>query len=459
MSSRNLSIKGKKNERVAISNCNLEPLNLLIPGGAPILVPKHKAWPGRRKKETTKVRIPLIDEDFYDAEEEDEMEERLAAEVKSRKASQTYKNSFKSEKKGKGKDLHTKDAKKSSKIDIEALRQHIKEQEAYTAKLKAKFVGKMKKKTEAEAEAHHNNGDETESNTDTSEKTRDHVLKVPKIKAAGTNDHGFTPSEDAQILARKEAGESFRTIAGFMKRTKKQVSQRYWELVNDGKTVDTVGGTGGDGGEGAATTDVVTDAATTAGETATTDAVTTDAEKTDAEEEGGAQMAGYDFGGLFDMTGVVSKLEALAAEQEADMEKEKAREEEVEEEENKRKKEEGDTASKKSKNKLYSSPNQGGESGYEAGEEVMPEDIPEDIGTLLYINQYARDLLRDKDQVPEADDRFDDEDCVLLALSQRQHQEGRWEEIQARFATLTGRMVPIEVLKYKLGEGEKPEGY
>ncbi|ROW06186.1 hypothetical protein VMCG_04707 [Cytospora schulzeri] len=479
--SRNLSIKGKKGERVAVSDCNIEPLNMFIPGGGPILVPKHKAWPGQKKKKTTiTVEVPLDDEDYYDAEEEeDELEERPAAEVKCKKVSQAARAN--SQKNNKGKISSSKNVtKKSNNAEIERrshrkLMQRIKEQEEYIAQLKAEYESKKdeaKAYDETESDADTDTDDAITTDDDGTQTSEDDsndaeanearkkvraMLKAIRIKAAGTNGEveGFTASEDAQILARKEAGESFKIMAGFMRRSKKQIAKRYDELVKAGKTA----GTGGPG-EGA-----TTDAAT-AGET-------TDAEKTtDAEND--AQVTEGDFGGLFDLGGLTNALEAVAAEQAETEKKKKKKGSPAKKKDSPPKK--SDKTNKKDKDKQNKPPhtgmpkggnkkpspkataaeaNAGGESGYEGG----PEAIPDNVGTQLYINQYARHLLQDQDKIPEADDKFDQEDCILLALTESQLEHGRWEEIQARFANLTGRMVPVEVLKYKLGGARKPDYY
>ncbi|ROW02849.1 hypothetical protein VSDG_01670 [Cytospora chrysosperma] len=459
MSSRDYSIKGKKKgERVAISDCNIEPLNLLIPGGAPILVPKHKAWPGQKKKARLTVKIPLGNEDFYDAEEdEDELGERPAAEVKCRKVIQAAKaNSEKKTKKEKKKKTASCKVgnKKGPKADTEGrdrkkLMQRIKGQEAYVAQLKAEYEGKktgLKAHDEVEGDTYtdcpvtttdgatQTSEDKTsdEEPTEASEKVR-RMLKAIRIRAAGTGGEGFTPSEDAQILARKAAGESFKTIAGYMKRPKKQISQRHGELVKAGKTAETAGTDGP--GEGA-----TTDAAT-AGET------TDGAEKTtDADDD--AQVAEGDFGGLFDLGGLTTALEGVAAEQA-----------EAEKKDSPAKK--SDDANRKAKNQQHK-PSPAGTRNAEAeitGGESDSEAVPDGSGTRLYINQYARYLLRNQNMIPEADDKFDEEDCILLALTESQLEHGRWDQIQAGFANLTGRMVPVEVLKYKLGGGDKPEYY
>lgn len=487
MSSRNLSIKGKrKGERVAFSDCNIEPLNLLIPGGGPILVPKKKAWPGQRKKTTVTVEIPLDDnEGYYDAEEEeDELEERPAAAVKSRKVSQAAKVNSEQKKK-KGKIACKVDLEKSTKAvgeerDRRKLVRRIREQEEYIAQLKAKYERrntrvKSPEETDSDSDSDPDFEADVDSGTDeitadedddaaqtsedassdagaadddtASEKVRK-MLKAVRIKAAGTDDEGFTLSEDAQILARKEAGESFKMIAGFMKRPRKQISRRYEELVKAGKTAETAGTDGP--GEGDTADE------TKAGETI--DAETTDAKNNNAAEVD-AQVAEGDFGGLFDLGDLTDALETVVEEQ-AKTEKKASPAKKNDKFTNKGKNQQKkNSPSPKPKGDIKKTPPKttttGEESGYDGGSEV----VPDDAGTRLYINQYARHLLRNQDRIPEVDDKFDENDCIMLALAESHLKYGKWEEIQARFANATGRMVPIEVLKYKLGGGGKPDYY
>lgn len=44
----------------------------------------------------------------------------------------------------------------------------------------------------------------------------------------------------------------------------------------------------------------------------------------------------------------------------------------------------------------------------------------------------------------------DENDCILLALTALRRDQTHWLDIQADFANMTGRLVPEEVLKYKL---------
>lgn len=461
-SRRDLAIKGDGGDRISISDCKLQPLNLLIPGGAPVMVPKDKAWPGAKKKEAIKLRVPLSASNSYDAGEEEDFEEPAATKTKSRrtskpKASSTADMKVRPEKKL---DESCKKTTKLDKLATEAkqrkkLEQQVREQERYIAKLKAKYAANTKKhesKTHSEATESENESDGSPPSnstirnasrasdawssgalTDASEEVR-RMIKSLKIKAAGAESADFNASEDSQLLARKENGESYATIAKYMGRTKKQIQKRHRELVALGKTAETAG---------------------TSGPGETTEAATTGAD---------TEVPADAFGGLFDLGSLQAKLEATAAEQ-AQAEAQ-AKESEKEDDEGDEgisskapktspvgilKTEDGSKKKGKKKPKLTSPVAVGGESGYESGSE--------DISTKVFIGSYARHLLTDKSTIPEADDKFDDDDCILMAVSDARRKGDRWKQMQADFANLTGRMVPVEVLQYKFGEGERPEGY
>lgn len=431
------------------------------------MVPKNKAWPGAKKKEAIKLKVPLSASNSYDAGEEDDFEEPVSTKTKSRraskaKASPTANAKVKPEKKL---DESCKKTTKLDKLATEAkqrkkLEQQVREQEKYIAKLKAQYAANTKKhesKTHSEATDSDLESDSSPASnsatrntsrasdastsgalTDASEEVR-RMIKSLKIKAAGAENADFNPSEDSQLLARKENGESYGTIAKHMGRTKKQIQKRHRELMELGKTAETAGTSGpGESTEAAATTDTDKD-------------VPADA-----------------FGGLFDLGSLQAKLEATAAEQaQAEAQaKESGKEDDESDEDGPSKASKAPKASpvgilktegggkKKGKKKLkLTSPVApvGGESGYESGSE--------DVSTKVFIGSYARHLLTDKTTIPEADDKFDEDDCILMAVSDARRKGDRWKQMQADFANLTGRMVPVEVLQYKFGEGERPEGY
>lgn len=453
-----LAIEGDDRQRIPISECKLQPLNLLIPGGAPIMVPKHKAWPGSKKKEAIKLRVPPSASYSYDAGKEDSpSEEPVATKTKSRRASKAKATSIadmdvKPEKKlGDSRNKATKLEKLASEAkQRKKLGQQVKEQKKYIAKLKAKYATN---KHDHASKAHNEASDsDLESDgsapsysvtdnasqasntstsgalTDASEEVR-RMIKSLKIRAAGTENADFNPSDDSQLLAMKENGEGYAAIAKSMGRTKKQIQKRHRELMELGKTAETAGTSGL--GE-------TTEAATTG----TDNYVPTDA-----------------FGGLFDLGGLQAKLEAAAAEQAQAEAKAESDDSDAGVASKAHKtspvgilKTEG-SGKKKDRKKAKLSPPAatGGESGYESGSE--------DVSTKIFIGSYARHLLTDKSTIPEADDKFDEDDCILMAVADARRKGDRWKQMQADFANLTGRMVPVELLKYKFGEGEKPEGY
>lgn len=452
-----LAIKGDNRKRIPISDCKLQPLNLLIPGGAPVMVPKDKAWPGAKKKEAIKLKVPLPASKSYDAGEEDDSgEEPIVTKAKSRKISKAKASSTDTKVKPEKKlEESCKKTNKSDKLASEAkqrkkLENQVREQEKYIAKLKAKYASKKQKhatKTHNEATdsdlksdnstpsasttdnaSQASNASTSGALTDASEEVR-RMIKSLKIKAAGTENADFNPSEDSQLLARKENGEGYGAIAKCMGRTKKQVQQRHRELMALGKTAETAG---------------------TSGPEETTEAVTNG---TDNNAPADA------FGGLFDVSGLQAKLEATAAEQAQAEARAKGGDSDEDLTSKAPKtspvgilKTEGAGKKKyKKQAKLTPQAAVGGESGYESGSE--------DVSAKVFIGSYARHLLSDRSTIPEVDDKFDEDDCILMAVADARRKGDRWKQMQADFANLTGRMVPVEVLKYKFGEGGKPEGY
>lgn len=420
------------------------------------MVPRDKAWPGAKKKEPIKLRVPLSASNSDDAGEEDASGESPAAargkstEAGGAKATSTASIRVRSDKAARS-DKLAAEAKRRRKLE-----RQVREQDEYIAKLKAKYAPRehkhaSKARHEA-ADSDSDSGGSAPSNpttedasqasdastsgvlTDASEEVR-HMIKSLKIKAAGTEDAAFNPSEDSQLLASKENGESYATIAKSMGRTKKQVQKRHRELMELGKTAETAG----TGGAGETTGDPTT---------GTDNDVPADA-----------------FGGLFDLGGLQARLEATAAEQARAQAQAKESGKEGGGSDDQvasnaprtspvgilKTEAGGKKKDKKKKPKLTPPATVGGESGYESGSEDAP--------ARAFIGSYARHLLADKSTIPEADDKFDDDDCILMAVADARRKGDRWKQMQADFVNLTGRMVPTEVLKYKFGEGEKPKGY
>lgn len=527
----NLTIRGRDGRRVPVTDCNLEPLNLLIPGGAPILVPKRTAWRPPRSsndKETVAAAGSDVPSAEYDAEGEDEGEDEGDGPLFIAKKYGSSRSRSKRKGKGKAKercrkDSHIKDKAREAKHRRQAelllgqserareraderrerLARRIEKQEAYVARLKAKYEAqardkkKEQKKKASTAESATKKGARTDESgvsvsatttettttsdsdgdatTDGSTKVRE-ILKKMKIRAAGSEGFGahgngpFTTSEDAQLLVHKNNNESWKFITEAMGRGKTELQKRFKELKASNATIPGECIEVDDGGDKGGT---VSSGAATAGETTTdvekTGEETTDAEKTEDENKD-------DGGGDPFLGGLIGALEA-AAEEEAANEAPKSPEKQKNvlsksnksnknKNKNKEQQKQKNSPGKGDGGKEQNSPPKpsseniaGGESGYDAS----ASEAVDDSGTKAYIGQYAKQLLAEANagliKIPETDDNFDEDDCILLALADSYRRKNRWLDIQSDFANVTGRLVPDEVLKWKLGEGEQPEGH
>lgn len=534
----NLTIRGRDGRRVPVTDCNLEPLNLLIPGGAPILVPKRAAWRPPRTSNNSNAavvgnEVPSVD---YDAEGEDEGDKSQA--ISKKRSSSRGRSRSKGRGKGKGKSKercrkasHVKDkareakhrrhaelllhqsehAREKADERRERLARRIEEQEAYVARLKAKYEArasdeKKKKKNKASTvksstnkkarvdasdvsasaattEAATTSNSEGDVTTDGSADVRE-MLKNMKIRAAGTEGFGtrdtvsFSSSEDAQLLLHKgKNNETWKFIADAMGRGKDELKKRYKVLNASNATIPGEGidiDNGGDKG-GAASSD-----AATAGDE-TTDAEktgeeTTDAEKTENESKDDSADDAFLGGAMGALEAAVEAEAAKEATKSPEKQKggspaksgkpnnnEKKNKKQQQQKKSSSTKAQGDSKGEggkkqKSPTKPRSEAAAGGESGYDAS----ASEAIDDAGTKAYIGQYATQLLAEANaglvKMPETDDNFDEDDCILLALADSYRRKNRWLDIQSDFANTTGRLVPEEVLKWKLDEGEKPEG-
>lgn len=367
-----LSITDKNGERVPVKDCRLNPLNLLIPGNAPLLVPKYpeKKKESRPSHSKVKVVMPSVVDDGdastgYEGDQEGEggvqetlplikkkKSKKTTTPKKSKKmedaavaAAATKTKCLKKKENSDDADMKSKEEKAQRK-----LQDRIDKQQAYIARLRAKYEARAKAKAKAKKEAHSsvadNVGKTDESSTaeatsapTTTDKETDEdaassssvsidskrvrqMIKHLKIKAAGTNGaeaDAFTPSEDTQLLVRKKAGESWKDIQAAMGRSKKQLQKRFKELQSQGAKApsddsdDDEKKKEGDGG-GATTTDTENtggDTTTTGGgaET-TTDDDDTDGEKKKSKGDDGGNDGGE--GGLLDMDALFGALEVLA---------------------------------------------------------------------------------------------------------------------------------------------------
>lgn len=365
-----LSITDKNGERVPVKDCRLNPLNLFIPGNAPLLVPKHPAKKKESRPSHSKVKVAMPsaveDEDAsagYEGDQEGEggvQETSPLIKKKKSKKTATPKKSKKIEDDSVAAATKTKCLKKRENSDDAGkkrkeekaqrkLQERIDKQQAYIARLRAKYEARAKAKAKAKAkkEAHSsvadNGGKIDESSTaeatsapTTTDKETDEdaasssdvsidskrvrqMIKHLKIKAAGTNGaeaDAFTPSEDTQLLVRKKAGESWKDIQAAMGRSKKQLQKRFKELQSQGtKAPSDDSDDEKKEDAGVATT---TDTENTGGDTTTTGGgaeTTTDDDDTDGEKKKSKGAGGGDDGGeggLLDMDALFGALEVLA---------------------------------------------------------------------------------------------------------------------------------------------------
>lgn len=534
----NLTIRGRDGRRVPVTDCTIEPLNLLIPGSAPILVPKRTAWRPPRNSSSINQNIIINNKHNsgnsstaaaassseaatvdYDAQSNDEDDAPPVAKRRSRTSSSgTRRAKEKGKEKGR-KDGHVKDkareakhrrraesllkqaerAREEAEKDRVRLARRLERQEAYVAELKAKYesraTGDDRKNKRAPATKPQKkrvcivesdtSGDDINTTTNTNTATSDsegsattddsarvrEMLKNMKIRAAGTDGATFTASEDAQLLVLKKNNESWKTIMEAMHRGKSELRERFKELQASGATIPGEDLDVEDKGAGDA---LPTDAAAAAEGGATTDTDKTGDETTDAEKTGDESNADDVGDGGF-LNGLMGALKDAAEEQAADMpdksngKKEKNKQHQEQKQKKRDKKNQSQNKGNNSstnQGKQHRSGTQsprGGDSGFDASaSEAAAADDDDNAGTRAYIGLYARRLLDDaragRVRLPEPDDQFDDNDCVLLALADSRRRENRWLDIQSDFANFTGRLVPEEVLRWKLGEGERPEG-
>lgn len=529
---KNLAIRDRNGERVSVRDCNFEPLNLLLPGAARILVPdarKRRQHAESSSKREHNRRDAGDDEGGY-ADDEDDADDADTQPLLSKKAKAKGTARHRRDSLVKERALEAKQRKKAEKNLLEAeeeqrrLARRVRKQEEYITILKARYEDekksaaageKSKKAKEAKLEKKKASSSGTKkgksskiqstessadegATTDASTQVRD-MLKHMKISAAGSDwveQPGSTPfsqSEDSQLLVMKKNGESWAAIATAMNRGKSELKRRFKYLESIGAKVpgedDTDDGSG-KGDAGVVSSDVATAGGDTTTDAETTDAEktgeettdadntdgektgeeTTDAEKTDDEKKDDGFLGEVPFGtNLFALDTTAEELPKTG---EASIEKSPTKSA-AEPEGNCN----GKSKSKSKSKKKSPAPNTqktksllkapaaapaipGGDSGYDAS---ASEAVDDAAGARAYIGRYGEQLIADayagRVAIPEADDYFDEDDCVLLALTERSRRDNRWLAVQADFANLTGRLVPEDVLKWKLGEGERPESY
>ncbi|KAJ4388971.1 hypothetical protein N0V93_006433 [Gnomoniopsis smithogilvyi] len=506
-----LTVRGRDGRRVVITDCNLEPLNLLIPGNAPIVVPKKHAWrsPSQQTKmanRSHKLNVEVVQDDHGAESDQDEFDDETQPLIKSAQAKgKTNKSRCRKDRIAKEKAKQAKHLRKAERHEAKAelereeaageherLQKRIAEQEAYILRLKARYEtageeankGTNRKKARSEKEAPNNKktakaseSDEGET-TDGSAAVREMLANI-KIRAGGKENPRFVAqpgelpwsiSDDSQLIALKnDSDNSYAVIGECMRRGPGEVKRRYKYLkacdfkIPGGDETTEAEKTGEDPTDGEKTGEETTDVEQTGGET--TDAEMMDdenkgdddddwSEKTDAQlwqlkEEGKTwaeiQAAiGKSKSGLKDRYKHLKNIDFKVPGETTDA---------VKPDEEKK----DDKAPKLSS----SSPAKSKKQGHSHEPSPAPSFAWYDADNNAYIAQYSRNLLAEANagctKIPEPDEIFDEDDCILLALADSRRRENRWLNIQADYFNVTGRMVPQEVLKWKLAGGEKPE--
>ncbi|VUC37833.1 unnamed protein product [Clonostachys rosea] len=72
-----------------------------------------------------------------------------------------------------------------------------------------------------------------------------------------------------------------------------------------------------------------------------------------------------------------------------------------------------------------------------------------------YLQKHIRAKIFPPDKYPTADETFSQADCEILASVESQYKRSKWLEMQANFYNVTGRLVPIELIRARC---EREEG-
>ncbi|KAJ4425206.1 hypothetical protein N0V82_000015 [Gnomoniopsis sp. IMI 355080] len=521
-----LTVRGRDGRRVAITDCKLEPLNLLIPGNAPIIVPKRHAWRSptqqaksvkSRNKSTMMVAQDEYEADSEDDEEEDDFEDETKPLIKRSKQSRDKikgkckKDSIVREKTKEAKHLrraerHQKNAeleREEAASEHERLQKRIAKQEAYILRLKARYDKADEEGTNGNSSnnaiAKASDSDDG-GTTDGSAAVREMLANI-KIRAGGKENPRFVAqpgelpwnvSDDSQLIALKnDSSNSYAVIGECMGRGGGEVKRRYkflkaceFKIPGGDETIEA-------GTTEAEKTGVETTYIEKLGEETTdveqTGEEITDAEKMDEKNKNGAgntadtgpaqdqqdvrddewteqtdtqlwklkddgktwaeihAVMGKSKSGLKDRYKHLKSIDFVVPDKTNDFEK--------------RNKYEQDNAVEGAANKSSSTRSKKASSTH--GPSPAPYHFAaHDAGTNAYIAQYSRNLFAEanagRTSIPEPDEIFDEDDCILLALADSRRRENRWLDIQADYFNVTGRMVPQEVLMWKLGGAEKP---
>lgn len=561
-----LTVRGRDGRRVAITDCKLEPLNLLIPGNAPIVVPKKHAWrsPSQQINIANRNDEPKMEvaQDEYEADSEDDVDDfddetqpliaKALPKGKTKLKARCKKDSISNEKEKEAKhrrqaERHERRAeleRQEAAEEHDRLQKRIAKQEAYILRLKARYQnaggqtskdsrgGSSKKSSSKQQIATKKAAKVSDSDdgatTDGSAAVRE-MLANMKIRAGGKENPRFfaqpgempwSVSDDSQLIALKsDSSNTYAVIAECMQRGTGEVKRRYkylkdcdFKVPGADETVEATTTEGEKTGMGEETTtdaektgEETTDVEQTGGET--TDAEnaektddqkdeTADANKAKDHEKGKStddwteetdiqlwklkdegktwaeihEIMGKGKSGLKDRYKHLKSIDFKVPDETTDPAKAN---------DNDDKKDEAAAVANdfmarasafvEKQMEAAAASNKPSSSKSKKGSNQQPSPTPSfigynafDPGTNAYIAQYSRNLLAEANagrrRIPEPDEVFDEDDCILLALADSRRRENRWLDIQADYYNVTARMVPLEVLRWKLAGGQEPEG-
>lgn len=504
-----LTIRGRDGNSIPVTDCRIEPLNLLIPGVAPIVVPRRRAWRAPRGESGQGKhgsRTIIASEgpmgSAYDADDDDDDEDDTKPLVVKRKKTPSKLKKDRSRERRhrqRAEEWETRAARERAE-KVALLERQKQKQESYIAKLRTRYQKRAKEETSVASSSAEDKSSKQKSSstsskskrsakkydlsstddestdcgdaTDGSAKVRE-MLQNIKIRAAGTdsghsNNKEWTISEDSQLMAMKNGGQTWKEIGDAMGRYKGELQRHYKTLQKEGFKIpgadDDTTDTGAAVVDGGFSSDVATAGVDTTTEGETTDAeATTDAERTgqeitDAEKTDGDtddeeaketdRLAASLFGALD------SLADEKTAETEAPKEEAPSPPKPTSPE-----KPPSSAPPKPAPTAAPFPPAVPFQIAHEQPAATIESDC-DNAGVRTYLGQYAQQLLADQDaRIPTPDGWFDEDDCMLMALADRHRSERRWLDIQADFANVTGRLVPVEVLMWKLEGGVRPSRY
>lgn len=280
-----------------------------------------------------------------------------------------------------------------------------------------------------------------ESSAQTGNETSDAEAKPETSSKAATSDtdaqkgnvdddSGWTMSEDCLLRALKEGGETWAHISGALNRSKKDVRAR-WNIIKDRPTE-----TDADNEDFASTTQNTggeSSAAEQESEKSTDDKTKGKPkhEKKPSVEEN-SEYKGKDTVPVDDKWHKGIRNAKVASE-------------------NKKAK------AKKAVTDILSGEEASSETSSSPSTWAPIHDLEGEKGSQDRYLRYIQRQIYPPTISPKPDATFSKTDCEVLALVESKYTRGKWLEMQANFFNVTGRMVPLEIIRRKCETAEKPK--